>query len=110
MTTESPTSDLPTSDPPDPPPAVTEPASREAALRALLEEWFVTYNPLPLASAALVLGGLWIASREVAMRGVVGALGVSAIAELYSLALIAGAWVLRAHGHRRSAVMLGLLE
>jgi hypothetical protein len=45
------------------------PETREDPLRALLVEWFVTYNPLPLASAALVLGGLWIASRELAHRG-----------------------------------------
>jgi hypothetical protein len=77
--------------------------------QALFEEWFVTYNPLPLASAALVLFGLWIASREIARLGVVGALGVAAIAELYALALVAGAWVLRTHGHRRAAVLLGLL-
>ncbi len=102
-----------TRDPDDltpPPTSPAEPApSPDEPLRALLVEWFITYNPLPLASAALVLGGLWIASRELAHRGLFGALGVSAIAELYALALIAGAWVLRTHGHRRSAVMLGLL-
>ena len=96
---------------PSAPPSSTPPPAeaREDPLRALLVEWFITYNPLPLASAALVLGGLWIASRELAHRGLAGALGVSAIADLYALALIGGAWVLRTHGHRRSAVMLGLL-
>lgn len=92
-----------------PDPHLPPPAPSHDPLRALLVEWFVTYNPLPLASAALVLGGLWIASRELAHRGLVGALGVSAVAELYALALIGSAWVLRVNGHRRSAVMLGLL-
>ncbi|MBX7195016.1 MAG: hypothetical protein K1X94_23380, partial [Sandaracinaceae bacterium] len=91
--------------------AATSPAAtvEPDPLRALLHEWFVTYNPLPLASAALVLGGLWVASRELATRGLWGALGVSATAELYALALIASAWALRTRGHRRAAVMLGLL-
>lgn len=101
--------DLPASTFDPSPPTSAAAAPPDDPLRALLVEWFVTYNPLPLASAALVLGGLWIASRALAHRGLVGALGVSAIAELYALALIAGAWVLRTHGHRRSAVMLGLL-
>lgn len=87
----------------------SSPTSLEEQLRALLIEWFVTYNPLPLASAALVLGGLWIASDALTQKGLVGALGVSAVAELYALALIASAWVLRRRGHGRSAVMLGLL-
>ncbi|MBN8616794.1 MAG: hypothetical protein J0L92_39790 [Deltaproteobacteria bacterium] len=101
--------DLPASTFDPSPPGSAVATTPDDPLRALLVEWFVTYNPLPLASAALVLGGLWIASRELAHRGLLGALGVSAIAELYALALIGGAWVLRRHGHRRSAVMLGLL-
>lgn len=78
-------------------------------LAALLRTWFVTYNPVYLASAALVLGGLWLVSFDLAKRGVFGGLGVSAIAELYALALIGGAAVLQRTGQRRAAVMLGLL-
>jgi hypothetical protein len=118
------TNDPPTNDPATNDPATNDPASvhDEARVsraaspepapdpwRALFEEWFITYNPLPLASAALVLFGLWIVSREIARLGVAGALGVAIIAELYALALVAGAWVLRTHGHRRAAVLLGLL-
>lgn len=91
----------PTEEAVDPPPV--------DPLAALLRAWFVTYNPVYLASAALVLAGLWLVSFDLAKRGVLGGLGVSAIAEVYALALIGGAAVLQRTGQRRAAVMLGLL-
>jgi hypothetical protein len=77
---------------------------------ALLHRWFVEYNPLCLVSAALVYAGLTLLSRDVASGDSVWAhLGVGAIAELYSLALIGSAATLVRTGRRRSAVMLALL-
>ncbi len=76
----------------------------------LFHRWFVRYNPLYLLSAALVLGGLTLVSREAARgHSVLGALGVAAIAELYAFALIGGAAFLVRIGHRRPAVMLALV-
>lgn len=76
----------------------------------LFHRWFVQYNPLYLLSAALVLGGLTLVSREAARgESVLGALGVAAIAELYAFALIGGAAFLVRIGHRRPAVMLALV-
>jgi hypothetical protein len=78
--------------------------------RRLLHRWFVEYNPLYLVSATLVLGGMIVSSRGLASEGsVYGEIGVAAIAELYSLALIGGAAILMRLQHRRSAVMLALL-
>lgn len=78
--------------------------------RRLLHRWFVEYNPLYLVSAMLVLGGTILSSRGLADNGsVYGGIGVAAIAEVYSVALIAGAALLMRIGQRRSAVMLALL-
>lgn len=92
-------------------PSQTEPTvTRDSPLRAWLHRWLFEHNPLYLLSAALVLAGLTLMSREAARDGsVAGILGVSAIAELYSLALIGGAAFLVRLGRRRPAVMLGLL-
>ncbi|MCA9535898.1 MAG: hypothetical protein KC593_19565 [Myxococcales bacterium] len=88
-------------DPPCPPPFARHP---------LLHRWLVEYNPFYLASAALVLGGIWLLSREAARAASLwGALAVGALAELYALAAIGGAAFLVRIGQRRSAVMLGLL-
>lgn len=78
--------------------------------RRLFHRWFVEYNPLYLLSAALVLGGLTLVSREVAKDGsVLGVLGVAAVAEVYAFALIGGAAFLVRMDLRRPAVMLALL-
>lgn len=87
----------------------SEPIAAPDPFAALIERWFVTYNPVYLASAALVLGGLWLVGRDFLERRVLGGLGVSIIAELYALALIGGAAILHRAGQRRPAVMLGLL-
>lgn len=76
----------------------------------LLYRWFVEYNPFYLLSAMLVLGGTILSSRGLAHEeSVYGGLGVAAIAELYSAALVFGAALLARVGQRRSAVMLALL-
>lgn len=68
------------------------------------------YNPLYLVSAMLVLSGTILWSRGLATQGgMSGELGVAAVAELYSVALIAGAALLMRLEQRRSAVMLALL-
>lgn len=78
--------------------------------RALFRRWFVEYNPLYLASATLVLGGLWLIARENAGNGsFAGIAAVGAVTELYALALIAAAAFLVRTGMRRAGVMLGLL-
>ena len=109
---ERPAPDAPTASPP-PPPTPTPSASASEPpgdpLLALIHECFVTYNPLYLASATLVLGGLWLVWRDLGSRVAMGGLGVAAVAELYALSLIASAAVLRSIGQRRIAVMLGLL-
>lgn len=82
----------------------------DSPLRRLLHRWFVEYNPLYLLSAMLVLVGTLGFSRGLAVgEDVAGFLAVAGIAELYSLALLGGAALLMRLGHRRSAVMLGLL-
>ena len=89
MTIESPPSDTPSS---------------------LLHRWGVEYNPLYLASAALVLGGIWLLSREAARHEtLIGTLGVGGLAEAYSFALIGSAGILLRIGQKRSAAMLGLI-
>lgn len=58
----------------------------------------------------LVLGGTVLFGRGLASEGsLYGELGVAAIAEIYSLLLIASAALLRRLGQRRSSVMLALL-
>lgn len=76
---------------------------------SLMHEWFVKYDPTYLFSAALVLGGLTLVSRDLAESGALGSVGVTLIAEVYALALIASAALLRRMGERRVAVMVGLL-
>lgn len=97
-------------------PGMTQPSETFASppphdpLRALWHRWFVEYNPLYLASSALVLGGLWLVAHEASASATLGAiLGVGATAELYALALIAAAACLVRMGMRRPAAMLGLL-
>lgn len=86
------------------------PAAPRTPTEALLHRWLVEYNPLYLLSAALVLAGMWLISREAAqVPTLAGALGVGALAELYAVALVAGAAFLARIGQRRSAVMLGLI-
>lgn len=79
-------------------------------LRALLHRWFVQYNPVYLASAAFVLAGLTLVSREASesVAGL-GRFGVAAVAEVYAFTLIAGAALLVRVDQRRAAIMLGLL-
>jgi hypothetical protein len=42
------------------------PTPEADAWRRLMHRWFVEYNPLYLVSAMLVLGGIWLLSREAA--------------------------------------------
>ncbi|MBX3271410.1 MAG: hypothetical protein KF729_14180 [Sandaracinaceae bacterium] len=80
------------------------------AARALFDRWFIEYNPLFLASAALVLGGTMLIAREVAQhRTPYGGVWVGALAELYALALIGGAAGLARLGMTRPAVLLTLI-
>jgi hypothetical protein len=97
-----------------PPDETTPEAPAEAPdtyARRLMHRWFVEYNPLYLLSAMLVLVGLTLLSRAAADQGTAYAeLGyVPIIAEGYAFSLIAGAALLTRIGHRRPAVMLGLL-
>lgn len=78
--------------------------------RRLLHRWFVEYNPFYLVSASLVLAGTVLLSRGLShTSSVASELGIAAIAEIYSFALIGGAALLTRIGHRRPAVMLTLL-
>ncbi len=78
--------------------------------RRLLHRWLVEYNPVYLVSAALVLYGLNLVSKGMAVRGdMYNELGVAAIAEVYAAGLILGAAFLVRRGSPRPAVMLGLL-
>lgn len=94
---------------PDAEPNADPNADPLAPIEALLHRWFVEYNPTYLFSAALVLAGLTLASFDVAARDALGGLGLSLVAEAYALALILGAALLHRLGHRRVAVMVGLL-
>ena len=88
----------------------TETAAPRSITRALLHRWLVEYNPVYLCSAALVLFGLTLIARALAQHDAVWSmLAVPALAELYAFSLIAGAAFLVRIGHRRPAVMLGLL-
>jgi hypothetical protein len=87
-----------------------EATSSAAFWQRLLHRWFIEFNPLYLVSAALVLGGMNLISRGLARGGTLyGEIGVTAIAELYAWALIAGAALLTRMRLRRPAVMLALL-
>lgn len=78
--------------------------------RALLHRWFVTYNPFYLVSALLVLAGLHLVSNGLSREpGLLGRVGVAALAELYAFAAIGGAALLMRRGQARPAVMLGIL-
>lgn len=84
--------------------------TQSSSRSGLLHRWLVEYNPLYLFSAALVLGGLTLISRDVAQASALsGSLGIGGLAEVYSLALIGGAAFLVRIGHRRPAAMLGLI-
>jgi hypothetical protein len=88
------------------------PDSNDAGMfwRRLLHRWFVEYNPLYLISALSVLVGLTMVSRASNGPTLDGELEVPGlIAEVYAFAMIGGAWLLLRIGHRRPAVMLGLL-
>ena len=62
------------------PPAAHPPRS---PTEALLHRWLVEYNPFYLLSAALVLAGIWLISREAArVANLSGALAVGALAEV----------------------------
>jgi len=75
----------------------------------LLYRWFVQYNPLYLVSAALVLNGVIALSESMSGTGLLGQLGITAIAEVYAWALIGSAALLVRIGLRRPAVMLMLI-
>lgn len=78
--------------------------------RPLLHRWFVEYNPCYLLSAAMVLAGLLLLSAGLAHdESALGRLGVTAIAELYAVALIGSTALLARIGQQRSAVMLAVL-
>jgi hypothetical protein len=78
--------------------------------RRLAHRWFVEYNPCYLLSAGLVLAGTTLLSRGLAGGArPFGRLGVTALAELYAIALVGGAALLMRIGQRRSAVMLAAL-
>ncbi len=92
---------------------VEQPAPHPTSAQALdpghlFHRWFVEYNPIYLASAALVLGGLTMLSIDLATAEN-GAQALAGISELYALALVFGVFVLRRLGQRRVAVMLALL-
>ena len=75
----------------------------------LFHRWFVAYNPLYFASAALVLLGVNLVSHELAGRAAYAHFAVAGIAEAYAWALIlAAAWLMRL-GSRRPAVLLALI-
>jgi len=81
-----------------------------SSARALLHRWFVEYNPLYLASAALVLVGTLAYSRGLVAEGsTYGPLGAAAIVEVYGFALLLGAALLYRLGQSRSAVVLAVL-
>ena len=83
----------------------------EAFWRRLFYRWFVEYNPLYLVSAALVLVGCFLVSRDlVGGEALAASLGIAAVSEIYALSLIAGAALLLRIGLRRPAVMLALLS
>jgi hypothetical protein len=78
--------------------------------RRLLHRWLVEFNPIYLLSAALVLFGMFLVSKGLGQSaGLVGPIGVAAIAELYAVLLVGGAALLTRIGQRRPAVMLALI-
>lgn len=79
------------------------------APRSLMHRWFVEYNPTYLFSAALVLAGLTLVSCDLAEADALAGVGLTGVAEIYALALIAASALLVRVGQRRVAVMVGLL-
>jgi hypothetical protein len=78
--------------------------------RRLLHRWFVQYNPVYLASAALVLVGLTLLSRALAHATVTWQqLVVPGVTELYAFALVGSAALLVRLGLRRPAVFVALV-
>lgn len=76
---------------------------------ALYQRWWIDYNPLALASAALVLGGLTLLGKSAVFASGLSMLAPSAFAELYAISLIGAAALLFRYGRRRAAVILALL-
>ena len=76
---------------------------------ALYQRWWIDYNPLALASAALVLGGLTLLGKSAVFASGLSMLAPSALAELYAISLIGAAALLFRNGRRRAAVILVLL-
>lgn len=77
--------------------------------RALYQRWWIDYNPLALASAALVLGGLTLLGNSAVFASGLSMVAPSALAELYALSLIGAAALLFRRARRRAAVILALL-
>jgi hypothetical protein len=75
----------------------------------IFHRWFVQYNPFYFASALLVLGGVFLVTRD-PDRWEDGHLALATVIQLYELALIAGAGLLfTLPGQRRPAVILGIV-
>ncbi|MBW2736642.1 MAG: hypothetical protein JRH20_30000 [Deltaproteobacteria bacterium] len=86
------------------------PTAPPPPLHALLQRWFIEYNPIYLVSAAAVLVGVYLISDGLATQdGTAAQLAVFGITELYQLALIGAAGLLYRLGQRRPATMLALL-
>lgn len=82
---------------------------RPPAGAPIFHRWFVQYNPFYFASALLVLGGVFLVTRD-PDRWEDGHLALAAVIQLYELALIAGAGLLFAlPGQRRPAVILAIV-
>ncbi|MCA9670387.1 MAG: hypothetical protein KC503_32550 [Myxococcales bacterium] len=81
------------------------------AATRLVTRWFVQYNPLYLISAAAVLAGLYLISRDLSEQsGQAADHWISFFTEGYQFALIACAALLyRRRGLRRPALMLALI-
>lgn len=89
---------------------MTTDAHHPRSYQRLLYRWFVQYNPTYFASAALVLVGVILTSRGLALEGGwIGPLGGEAIAEVYAFALIGAAAFLQRIGQRRPATLLALI-
>jgi hypothetical protein len=92
-------------------PLATPPTGGRRAAAALLDRWFVRYNPLFFASAMLVLAGAWQlagALREMGLGG--GPMARLMVLAIYAAVLaVAASWLWRRAGERRAAVLLALL-
>lgn len=86
-------------------------ASIPKPLRAILEEWFIRYNPFYLASAGLTLSGAWQLSMGIAeLQWNDGRLLPAAILGVYQLLLAVGAILVVNHDAVRPAVILSLVQ